>query len=233
MAKIKTSFACQNCGTQFSKWQGQCLACQHWNSIVEEVAPKAAHPRSSGFSGVDSRVTKLADVTVQTQPRLDTGSAEFNHVLGGGLVCGSVVLIGGDPGVGKSTLLIQILCQLAINYSALYISGEESLQQIAMRAQRLGLPQDQLSLLTETSVERMLALAEKIKPQVLVIDSIQTCYTEALTAAPGGVGQVRESAAKLVQFAKQKGIALFLVGHVTKEGAFAAYHQAWFLVCSL
>lgn len=222
MSKVKTLYACQECGAQFPKWQGQCSACMEWNSLVEEIEVKTtSHPRVKGFAGENSQLTALAEVKIHAQPRLATGMAEFDHVLGGGLVSDSVILIGGDPGIGKSTLLLQILGQLAKNYSCLYVTGEESLQQIAMRAQRLEIQQPDLPLLAETNVEKIIALTQKIKPQVLVIDSIQTVYTDLLTAAPGGVGQVRESAAQLVRFAKQTGTALILIGHVTKDGTIA------------
>ncbi|AML49665.1 DNA repair protein RadA [Coxiella burnetii] len=221
MTKTKTIFSCQHCGSQYAQWQGQCRDCGEWNSIVEEVTVKKSTHRASGFAGAQSVPILLSNVSMQSQPRLATGLAEFDHVLGGGLVSDSVVLIGGDPGVGKSTLLLQILCQISRNYSTLYISGEESLQQIALRAQRLQLPQDKLTLLAETHIEQILVLAEQSHPQVMVIDSIQTVYTDTVPSAPGGVGQVRESAAQLVRFAKQKGIALFIVGHMTKEGAIA------------
>jgi len=222
MIKTKTIYACQHCGAQYSKWQGQCSECEKWNAITEEVAvSKSRHHRSSGYAGTKSAMTLLADVHMQAQTRLATGLAEFDHVLGGGLVSDSVVLIGGDPGVGKSTVLLQILSQLAKNYRPLYVTGEESLQQIALRAERLGLARDKLTLLAETSVERIIALAQQDKPQIMVIDSIQTVYTELVQSAPGGVGQVRESAAQLVRYAKQTGTALLLVGHVTKEGSIA------------
>ncbi|AKQ33342.1 DNA repair protein RadA [Candidatus Coxiella mudrowiae] len=222
MAKTKIIFSCQNCDAQYVQWQGQCRDCGEWNTIVNWVAvKKSSHSRTLGFSWTSSIPTLLSNVNIQSQPRLATGLAEFDHVLGGGLVSDSVVLIGGDPGIGKSTLLLQILCQIQNNYSTLYITGEESLQQIAVRAQRLQLPKDKLTLLAETHVEQILSLTEKLHPQVMVVDSIQTVYTDSVPSAPGGVSQVRESTARLVQFAKQKGIALFIVGHVTKEGAIA------------
>ena len=222
MVKTKVIFSCQDCGTQYVQWQGQCRDCGEWNSIVEEVAvQKSQNPRMAGFFDMRPTLTLLSDFSMQSQPRLATGFAEFDRVLGGGLVSDSVVLIGGDPGVGKSTLLLQILCQINKNYSTLYVTGEESLQQIAMRAQRLQLLQDKLKLLVETHVEQIVALTEKFRPQVMVIDSIQAVFTDSVSSAPGGVSQVRESAARLVQFSKKKGIALFIVSHVTKEGAIA------------
>ncbi len=221
MSKIKIIYTCQQCGAQAQQWQGQCKQCHEWNTLVEEKNVTVKTERGVGYAGAMADLTLMCDVQLHSQTRLSTGLAEFDHVLGGGLVSDSVVLIGGDPGVGKSTVLLQILTQLAKNYSALYVTGEESLQQVAMRAQRLGLPTDKLNLLTETNVERIVAQAEKHKPQVMVIDSIQTVYTEMVASAPGGVGQVRESAAQLVRFAKQRGIALLIAGHVTKEGAIA------------
>ena len=222
MVKTKTIFHCQQCGSEFSQWQGQCGGCKQWNTIVEEVSIKTAvNSRHAGYAGTQAKLTLLSEVKIQEQARLGTGLAEFDHVLGGGLVSDSVVLIGGDPGVGKSTVLLQILAHLGKHHIALYITGEESPQQIALRAERLSLERDNIHILAETNVERILAVANQFQPHVMVIDSIQTIYTEQIQSAPGGVGQVRESAAQLVRFAKQKGIALFIVGHVTKEGAIA------------
>lgn len=222
MAKTKTIFSCQHCAAQYSKWQGQCSECQKWNSISEEIEVIAAkNPRQQGYAAEQSTITPMSEVKMQAQARLGTGLDELDHVLGGGMVSDSVVLIGGDPGVGKSTILLQMITHIAKNRSALYVTGEESLQQITMRAKRLQLPQEKLMLLAETNVEKIISLANKHKPQVMVIDSVQTLYTDLVQSAPGGVGQVRESAAQLVQFAKKTGIALFLIGHVTKEGNIA------------
>jgi DNA repair protein RadA/Sms len=222
-AKTKTAFFCRECGNEFPKWQGQCTDCGEWNTLTEAPVPKKNSPvrGQGGYAGETAKITPLAEVSSQDQPRLATSLAEFDHVLGGGLVSDSVVLIGGDPGVGKSTLLLQILAQMPPEYRPLYVTGEESLQQVALRARRLGVAADHLTLLTETNVEKILALAEPHHPRVMVIDSVQTVYTDAIPSAPGGVSQVRESTAQLVRFAKQKGIALFLIGHVTKEGAIA------------
>lgn len=211
----KKLFSCKSCGAEYAQWQGQCR-CGKWNSIYEGVT-SSSHSYFETFAVP----TLLSDVNMQANSRLATGLLEFDHVLGGGLVSDSVVLIGGDPGVGKSTLLLQILSEIGSNYSTLYVTGEESLQQVAMRAQRLQLRQDNLTLLAETNIERILHLVEEVCPQVIVIDSIQTVYTDSLPSAPGGVGQVRESTARLIQFSKQKKIALFIIGHVTKEGAIA------------
>lgn len=225
MTKVKTKIAyfCRECGNEFPKWQGQCTDCGEWNTLTEApVAKKNSASRvSTSYAGETAKITPLGAVSSQTQDRLATSLAEFDHVLGGGLVSDSVVLIGGDPGVGKSTLLLQILAQMAPEYRPLYVTGEESLQQVALRARRLGVVADHLTLLTETNVEKILALAEPHHPRVMVIDSVQTVYTDSVPSAPGGVSQVRESTAQLVRFAKQKGIALFLIGHVTKEGAIA------------
>lgn len=224
MIKSKTVYICQSCGGQFLQWAGQCSECGAWNSLSEEVVTKSGirNARSSGYAASDtSHITPLINVTLDEVTRFSSGLAELDRVLGGGIVQGSVVLMGGDPGIGKSTLLLQALCQLSLTHKALYITGEESLQQVALRARRLGLPQEKLHLLTETQVERIIAIAAKEKPQIMVVDSIQTMYTELLQSAPGGVGQVRESAAQLVRFAKQSGTTIFLVGHVTKEGTLA------------
>lgn len=224
MSKTKQIYQCSQCAAQSPKWSGQCGNCGAWNSLTEEsiVITKARSSRFSGYAAAsDNLVTLLSDVTLQQETRLDTQLNELNRVLGGGLVAGSVVLIGGDPGIGKSTLLLQTLTQMSQHHNALYVTGEESLQQVSLRASRLQLPAENLQLLAETQVEKIITVAEKIKPQVMVIDSIQTLYTDLLQSAPGGVGQVRESAAHLVQFAKRSGTSLFLVGHVTKEGALA------------
>lgn len=226
MAKAaKTIYVCTECGAQSPKWAGQCGDCGAWNSLQETVAAPAAKTdaRYSGYAGADdtARIRNLSDVVAQKNERLPTGLNELDRVLGGGLVTGSVVLIGGDPGIGKSTLLVQALALLAAENPAVYVSGEESAEQISMRAHRLGLPTERLRLLTETCVERILSLIAAEKPRVLVLDSIQTFYTESLQSAPGSVAQVRESAARLVRYAKQTGTSLFLVGHVTKEGALA------------
>ncbi|HEX6833846.1 MAG TPA: DNA repair protein RadA [Rudaea sp.] len=225
MPKTKTAYVCNQCGAESSKWQGQCDACGVWNSMSEFVVePKSAAPgRRAGYAGPDAKaqITTLTDVAAQAEVRTTIGIGELDRVLGGGLVDGSVVLIGGDPGIGKSTLLLQTLGAVGARMRCVYVSGEESLAQIASRAQRLGLPLENLRCLAETCVERIVEHAAKDLPRVLVIDSIQTIWTELLTAAPGSVSQVRESAARLVRFAKESGISIFLVGHVTKEGGIA------------
>ena len=221
--KSKTIFVCTECGTQQPKWIGQCPDCGAWNTLQENLtAPAASKNRFQGYAGpAQNRVQVLADVSLEEHTRLSTGISELDRVLGGGLVSGSVVLIGGDPGIGKSTILLQTQAVLAETRQTLYVSGEESPQQVSLRAQRLGLARERLRLMPETCVELILATAAQEKPQVMVIDSVQTIFTERLQSAPGSVSQVRESAAQLVRFAKQSGTALFLVGHVTKEGMIA------------
>jgi len=223
MSKAKSQYQCTDCGAVANKWNGQCADCGAWNTLEEALntgTGKAANPRFEGYAG-NSKITTATDVSLSAQARISSGLSELDRVLGGGLVHGSVTLLGGDPGIGKSTLLVQCLANLSVNHSTLYITGEESLQQVAMRAKRLELPQEHLRLLAETRVEAILAHADKEKPAFMVVDSIQTVYTELLNSAPGAVAQVRESAARLVRYAKQTGTAVFLVGHVTKEGALA------------
>jgi DNA repair protein RadA/Sms len=229
VAKAKTAFVCNDCGADYPKWQGQCGECHAWNTLSEirlsapagKTAAGGRSARRAGFAGTTSAVQKLADVAVVDLPRLESGFEEFDRVLGGGLVPGSSILIGGHPGAGKSTLLLQTLCRLATRHTALYVTGEESPEQIAMRAKRLGLPADQLQLLAETDVDVILTSAEALNPTILVVDSIQVVHSETLTSAPGSVSQVRDCAAQLTRYAKQTGTVLILVGHVTKDGSLA------------
>lgn len=224
MAKPKFNYSCSACGAQTSKWAGQCPDCEAWNTMVEIAVPSSARSgRFAGYAGSAGavQVQQLSEVDADDVARTPTGIGEFDRVLGGGMVPGSVVLIGGDPGIGKSTLLLQTLATLGQRYATLYVSGEESPQQISLRAHRLKLPTDTMRLLPETRVEGIIETALRERPQVLVIDSIQTIYTEQLQSAPGSVAQVRESAAQLVRYAKQSGTALFIVGHVTKDGQLA------------
>ncbi len=223
MAKVKTQYHCTACGSVHNKWNGQCSDCSEWNTLEESItttqnAPK--NPRFSGYSGEAVAIRSLKDVQIQEDPRIPTSLTELDRVLGGGLISGSVILIGGDPGIGKSTILLQTLCDLG-EIDSLYVTGEESMQQVSIRAKRLGLPSDHLRLLTETCVETILKLAQSERPQLMVIDSIQTLFTEQLQSAPGSVSQIRESAAQLVRFAKQTQTIMFIVGHVTKEGTLA------------
>ena len=225
MAKAKTIYSCSECGGQSLKWQGQCPHCNAWNTLIESVAEATTGGnRFSTLAGVNAERGKVLDLSkVKTEdiPRLATGIGEFDRVLGGGLVSGGVVLIGGDPGIGKSTMLLQALCAISASSSVLYVSGEESPQQIAMRANRLALDTHDVKLLAEIELEKIQATLAAEKPQVAVIDSIQTVYSAALTSAPGSVAQVRECAAHLTRFAKSTGTTIILVGHVTKEGALA------------
>ncbi len=228
MAKARTAYVCAECGGEHSKWQGQCAECGVWNSLSEitlepATRPAAAGARRGGYAGaLDApKITRLASIAGDADQRQATGIGELDRVLGGGLVGGSVVLIGGDPGIGKSTLLLQMLGAIGARMRGLYVTGEESLAQVAARGRRLGIELEGLEALAETSIERILAEAAASKPEVLIIDSIQTIWTELLTAAPGSVSQVRESAARLVRFAKESGTSVFLVGHVTKEGGIA------------
>ncbi|MCC7634981.1 DNA repair protein RadA [Stenotrophomonas rhizophila] len=229
MAKRLTAYVCSECGAEYSKWQGQCTECGVWNVLseitLESATPGKASPasRRSGWAGkVDApKIMALKDVQQTDHLRVSTGIGEFDRVLGGGMVEGAVVLVGGDPGIGKSTLLLQAVARMAATLPVLYITGEESLSQVAGRAVRLDLPLDNVNALAETQVEAILQHASVARPKLIVADSIQTLWTESLTAAPGSVSQVRESAARLVRFAKETGTAVFLVGHVTKEGGIA------------
>jgi len=221
MAKQKSIYTCTECGGQAPKWQGQCPHCMAWNTLVETVAETAPAVNRYSALAEPSQLQRLSDVEALETPRQTTGIAEFDRVLGGGLVQGGVVLIGGDPGIGKSTLLLQALCHLGEQKKVLYVSGEESAQQIALRAKRLALDAGPVQLLAEIQLEKIIATLLAQRPDVAVIDSIQTVYSEALQSAPGSVAQVRECAAQLTRLAKQAGITVILVGHVTKEGALA------------
>lgn len=227
MAKAKVAYVCTDCGAEFSQWQGQCTECKAWSTISEfrtgGPATKAAAKNSrSGFAGaLESTVQTLNAIDLQQLPRFSSGFSEFDRVLGGGVVPGSAILIGGEPGAGKSTLLLQVMCHLAASMNALYVTGEESLQQIAMRAHRLKLPTDKLRMLAETSVETICFKAEQEQPRIMVIDSIQVMHMSEISSAPGSVSQVRESAAYITRFAKQHNVAIIMVGHVTKDGSLA------------
>lgn len=230
MAKNKIAFVCTDCGAEHGQWQGQCAACKGWNTLSKinlgnagssSPATKADF-RKQGYTGEQSNVQNLSDIDLQALPRFPSSIGELDRVLGGGLVPGSVVLIGGNPGAGKSTLLLQVMCQLAkTGKAALYVTGEESLQQVGMRAKRLNLPDENLKMLSETNVEQICKAAQQHNPELLVVDSIQVMHSADVPSAPGSVSQVRESAAYLIQYAKQTNTVLFLVGHVTKEGNLA------------
>lgn len=227
MAKKKTAYVCNDCGADHTKWQGQCTGCGAWNTLQEFVVSSAKTAgREANFGGyagaaAEQGVQRLNEVNLNEVPRFSSGMQEFDRVLGGGLVPGSAILIGGHPGAGKSTLLLQTLCHLASQMPALYVTGEESLQQVARRAQRLGLPMGQLNMLSETNVERLTKTLQQHQPKIVVIDSIQVMHVDGIESAPGSVSQVRESAAYLTRFAKQTNTVLFLVGHVTKDGTIA------------
>lgn len=222
--KIKTVFRCSSCAAIHGKWQGQCNECKEWNTLLEETAaPKSAATAPNRYSGYGTRSTliPMSQVGKNEYKRIKTGSEELDRVLGGGLVPGGVILIGGDPGIGKSTLLLQTVDRLAGTMRAIYASGEESKEQIALRGERLGVKNTGIELLAESNLEVILEIMEREKPAIIVIDSIQTVYSDALQSAPGSVSQIRESAAQLTRVAKANGITMFLVGHVTKDGQLA------------
>ncbi len=222
--KIKTAFVCDQCGADYPRWGGQCTSCGEWNTIKEVRLGSAGTERNNraGYAGSRSEVKLLAEVNLSQAERISTGISEFDRVLGGGIVRGSVVLIGGAPGAGKSTLLLQAIANIADrNITVLYVSGEESMQQIAERALRLKLPADKIMMLMETSVQRICDILDEIKPHILVIDSIQVMHTQDTDSAPGSVSQVRESASYLTQYAKKHHVSIFMVGHVTKDQSLA------------
>lgn len=223
MTKVKSSYGCSECGAISHKWSGQCLECEAWNSVHEIINSISTHNKFLGFAGFSqSSITDLNTIEINEQSSISTGLLELDRVLGNnGIVTGSVTLIGGDPGIGKSTILLQALAHIGNNNKVLYVTGEESLSQVKLRANRLNLQTASIPLLTETNVELILQLAIELQPKVMVIDSVQTIYTELLQAAPGSVSQVREASAQIVQFAKKTGIAVILIGHVTKDGALA------------
>ncbi len=222
MAKIKIIYSCQSCGYQSPKWLGRCPDCNQWNSLVEEKQERASHPRGELSLGSKEDPSPIHAIATDEDGRVLSGIGEFDRVLGGGLVAGSVILIGGDPGIGKSTLLLQAFAAISqTGLTCLYVSGEESQRQIKMRAERLGIAAPNLLVLSETSLERIIEQVKKLKPGVLVIDSIQTIFTSTLPSAPGSIAQVRESSGSIIVLAKKTGLTTFLIGHVTKDGAIA------------
>ena len=223
MAKAKsTAFFCQNCGYESAKWQGQCPACHEWNTFTEEPVAKITGSAAVKKAAAEIRPVRLSEIQTDESQRISSGMEELDRVLGGGIVAGSLMLVGGDPGIGKSTLLLQVCHNLTgTGHKVLYVSGEESVQQIKLRAKRIGDFKDDLMLLCETNLELVRSVIEKIRPEIVVIDSIQTMYHEAVSAAPGSVSQVREATNVLMQIAKVMGISIFLVGHVNKEGVVA------------
>jgi DNA repair protein RadA/Sms len=220
MAKTKTVFVCQTCGTESIKWQGQCAGCKEWGTLVEEIVSNTAKKNISGTNHTKSQPKTLSQIESSNEKRLLTPDHEMNRVLGGGIVDGSVILIGGEPGIGKSTILLQLSLQLA-PLKVLYVSGEESEQQIKMRAERIQFNNDHLFIASETNLERVIDFFKNIKPQLIIIDSIQTIYTDSIESAPGSVSQVRETTARIIRLAKESQVPIFLVGHITKEGMIA------------
>ncbi|MEK3988155.1 MULTISPECIES: DNA repair protein RadA [Robertmurraya] len=226
MAKVKTKFMCNDCGYESPKWMGKCPGCGQWNTMVEEIEKKVSNHRATFAHSVGSttmsKATPITSIETMTEPRIQTDLVELNRVLGGGIVKGSLVLIGGDPGIGKSTLLLQVSSQLAKKqHSVLYISGEESMRQTKLRADRLGVTSENLLVYSETDLEEISRTIEKENPSFVIVDSIQTIFHPQVTSAPGSVSQVRECTAELMRIGKTKGIAIFIVGHVTKEGSIA------------
>ncbi len=227
MAKApKTAYVCSDCGAEYSKWMGQCKECYAWNTISEirlvSAKESKKNDRFSGYAGETSgKVQVLSEISLQEVPRFSSGFNELDRVLGGGVVPGSAILIGGHPGAGKSTLLLQVMCGLSKDIPTLYVTGEESLQQVAMRANRLGLPTEHLKMLSETSVEHICNIADQEKPQIMVIDSIQVMHLSDIQSSPGSVSQVRECASFLTRYAKTRQVAIIMVGHVTKDGTLA------------
>ncbi|HLO90472.1 MAG TPA: DNA repair protein RadA [Lentimicrobium sp.] len=218
MAKAKTAFFCRNCGAESPKWLGKCPACGEWNTYTEEVLQK----NEKGLPGfkIEKQPVPIGEVSLQDEQRLDTCNGELNRVLGGGLVQGSVVLIGGEPGIGKSTLMLQVALNIK-NQRFLYVSGEESEQQIRMRAERIGIRNSECFILTETSSSNVINQCEKLKPQIVLIDSIQTMMSDNLDSSPGSISQIKETAFELLQYAKRTNIPVFLIGHITKDGTLA------------
>ncbi len=223
MAKTKTTFFCQNCGNQYSQWMGQCKACGEWNTIVEEVIDKGEEKKvwkETSSKNPSVSVVNIKEVSEVGESRIDTRNDELNRVLGGGIVNGSVVLVGGEPGVGKSTLMLQIALHLP-NVKTLYVSGEESSSQIKLRAERIGIHSDQCFILTETQTQKIFRHAQEIQPQLMVIDSIQTLHTQYVESSPGSISQIRECASELIRYAKETNTPVVLIGHITKEGVIA------------
>ncbi|PKA82734.1 DNA repair protein RadA/Sms [Ulvibacter sp. MAR_2010_11] len=222
MAKTKTTFFCQNCGAQFAKWQGQCTSCKEWNTIAEEVIQKAEKVAWKSDTSSTRRVSKpqkISEISGQSEARLHTQNNELNRVLGGGLVPGSLTLLGGEPGIGKSTLMLQIALQLP--YKTLYVSGEESAQQIKMRAERIYPDASNCYILTETNTQHIFRQIEEIEPDIVVIDSIQTLHTDVIESSAGSISQIRETTTELIKFAKETATPVILIGHITKDGNIA------------
>lgn len=222
MSKVKTAFFCQSCGTQYAKWQGQCNACKSWNTIVEEIIQKEEKPSWKAAASETKKAAKplkIKEIDTAQEVRMNTLDGELNRVLGGGIVPGSLILLGGEPGIGKSTLLLQI--SLKLPYKTLYVSGEESQKQIKMRAERINPNSENCYILTETKTQNIFRQISEIEPEILIIDSIQTLHTEYIEASPGSISQIRETTAELIKFAKETNIPVILIGHITKDGTIA------------
>lgn len=224
MAKTKTTFFCQNCGTQYSQWMGQCKTCGEWNTIVEEVIEKDEKEKpwqsDENKSLSEAGIRNIREIPENSESRIDTGNGELNRVLGGGIVNGSVVLMGGEPGIGKSTLMLQVALHLK-NIKTLYVSGEESGSQIRLRAERIGIESDNCFVLTETNTQKIFKQLKKIEPQLVVIDSIQTLNTNYVESSPGSISQIRECASEMIRYSKETNVPVILIGHITKEGVIA------------
>ena len=222
MAKIKTSFFCQNCGTQYARWQGQCNSCKEWNTIVEEIIQKEEKVAWKTETSSVKKATKpllIKEIDATQEVRMDSTDEELNRVLGGGIVPGSLILLGGEPGIGKSTLLLQI--SLKLPYKTLYVSGEESQKQIKMRAERINPNSDRCYILTETKTQNIFRQIQEIEPQIIIIDSIQTLHTDFIESSAGSISQIRETTAELIKFAKETNVPVILIGHITKDGTIA------------
>jgi DNA repair protein RadA/Sms len=221
-AKVKTTFFCQNCGSQYAKWQGQCAACKEWNTIVEEVVQKAGKSEWKTSTSTSKRISKplkIDEIDASKEARLDTLDNEFNRVLGGGIVPGTVILLGGEPGIGKSTLMLQV--SLKLPYKTLYVSGEESQKQIKMRAERIHPNSDNCYILTETKTQNIFKQIEALQPDIVIIDSIQTLHSDYIESSSGSISQIKECATELIKFAKETAIPVILIGHITKDGNIA------------
>jgi DNA repair protein RadA/Sms len=222
MAKVKTTFFCQNCGSQFAKWQGQCSSCKEWNTIVEEVIQKETKASWKSNEKNTSRVSKpllIHEISSTTEKRMPTSDQELDRVLGGGIVPGSLILLGGEPGIGKSTLLLQI--SLKLPYKTLYVSGEESQKQIKMRAERISQKNANCFVLTETKTQNIFKQISEIKPDIVIIDSIQTLHSDYIESSAGSISQIRECTTELIKYAKESGTPVLLIGHITKDGNIA------------
>ena len=218
--KVKTAYFCQSCGTQHPKWQGQCSACKEWNTIIEEVIQKEVKVWSKSNSKQKIKALKVAEISIEMEHRIPTYNQELDRVLGGGIVPGAIVLLGGEPGIGKSTLMLQLALSFK-NCKTLYVSGEESDKQIKMRAERLGKGDSDCYILTETNTQNIFTHIETVEPDLIIIDSIQTLQTQLIESSPGSISQIRETAAELLRFAKETATPVILIGHITKDGNIA------------